>query len=300
MPTLEPLLDTISPLFAHRLPRPEYRQIELYSKKKKLAFAPASPAADPHLALLHDSQLAFWLLDTHFAAQDPLLLEGSHSWARYLALPRQRLLDKIAAELYRILRISRIAATHAQGHVEYRDGLLRLACNFNLCALSLNITPAGISLLNAAVYTYLDAARQPYSEAYQEALLLQYFFDLVGEIRKFADEDRVLFQFRQTFPFFNRHFRYDCDNPKVQAGAERWQIEISPRYRDPVRYPIDFYLSLDHGLCIVPVEALAADSSLAVAELPRWQARLPDGGLLPATFAQRFSREEMIVGLPMT
>ena len=45
------------------------------------------------------------------------------------------------------------------------------------------------------MFYYLDSFRQPYSEAYVEAMLLQYFLDIVAETRKFADGDRVLYEF---------------------------------------------------------------------------------------------------------
>lgn len=293
----ETLLDPAASCFGARLPVPEYRQIELYTKKKKLNFAEPEPV-DARLDRLLLARLAFHLLEDHFAVTDELLLEGRNSWQRYLGLPRASTVDKVAAELYRILRIAHIASLHAQGHREVRDGLVRLGCNFGRCALDLNITPAGLELLAGAVHCYLDSFRQPYPEAYVEALLMQYFFDIVGEIRKFADEDRVLYQFRQKYRF-NRHFRFDCDNPKVVQEAETWRIEIGPGYRDPARYPIDFYLSYEDSLCIVPVEALR-EQCIAVAELPRWRARGIAGDRLPARFALRFGREDMIVGLPMT
>jgi len=280
------------------LPRTEYRQIELYTKKKKLTFADDTPR-DSSLDGLADAQLAFFLLEQYFASQDELLLEGRLTWARYLSLPRKRGMDKVAAELYRILRIATIATTHAQAHVEARDGLLRLGCDFNRCALDLNITPMGVRLLCAAVHLYLDAPNQPYSDAYNEALLMQYFFDIVGEIRKFSDEDRVLYQFARPYPYFNRNFRFDCDNPKLKQEADYWEFEIAPQHRDCIRYPIDFYVQGNNGLFIIPVEALK-DCRIPVGQLDRWLARTGPDGALPAAFAMRFSREDMIVGLPMT
>ena len=279
---------------------PEYRQIELYTKRKKLSFrdspartAEGEEAPDPFAPLS-----ALMLLESHLAAADPELFEGRTSWARYLALPRHTGTDKLVAEVFRILRIFRIAATHAQGKLEARDGLIRAACHFNRCALALNITPAGLSLLESFVFYYLDSFRQPYGEAYVEALLTQYFTDIVGEIHKFADEDRVLYQFRPGFAYFNRHFRLDCDNPRYEAEIGHIQFAIGAGYSDPVRYPIDFFLPLDDGLHIVPVEALRA-GRLASSDLPRWRAR-HSGEPLPAHFRMRFGRETMVVGLPMT
>jgi hypothetical protein len=292
---------TLSRKFTQPLPLPEYRQIELYSKKKKLRFAPDIPGnaeQDFLSALLADTQWAFFLLDNAFSTRDPLLFEGQTSWARYLALPRKTTLDRIIAELYRILRICHIAARHPKARREMREGLIRISCEFNQCALALNLTPAGIGLLCGAVCLWLDADGQPYSDAYHEALLTQYFADLVEEIRKFSDEDRVLYQFRPKIPWFNRHFRLDCDNPRCARENGFWRIDIGAKYQHPARYPIDFYLPLDDALYIIPAEALN-DGALPETELPRWRAKLMDGAL-PAGFSLRFSREEMVVGQPMT
>lgn len=291
-------LTAFAALAGQGLPRTEYRQIELYSKKRKLEFLPPPATTDDPLPQLALARLAGQCLDEHFAAADPLLQEGKESWQRYLDLPRRNTGERVVAELYRILRIIRIASLHADAHREWRDGQFRLACNFKRCALSLNITPSGLEILAGAVACYLDSQRQPYPDAYVEALLLQYFFDLVGEIRKFADEDRVLYQFRQKYPYFNRHFRYDCDNPKFTHDETRLVLEIGNGQRDAARFPIDFYLPLGDHLHIVPVEALQ-ERTIALADLAAWRIRA-GGNALPADFARRFSREEMIVGLPMT
>jgi hypothetical protein len=124
------------------------------------------------------------------------------------------------------------------------------------------------------------------------------FCDLVAEIKRFSDEDRILYQFRRRPPF-NRHFRFDCDNPKVNYEADYVEFEIGERYRDPARYAIDFYVVLDDVLHIVPVEALK-DGRIARAELPKWEARTPDAVSLPASFRTRFAREKIVVGQPMT
>ncbi|MDR3324195.1 MAG: hypothetical protein LBS89_08340, partial [Zoogloeaceae bacterium] len=103
--------------------------------------------------------------------------------------------------------------------------------------------------------------------------------------------------------YFNRHFRFDCDNPKWEQEEGNWRIDIGAKYRDPARYPIDFYLLTEDALSIVPVEALK-DGVLPAAECSRWLAKnvtgSAEGGILPAEFAMRFSREDMVVGLPMT
>lgn len=278
---------------------PEHRQIELYSKKKRLAFAD-EPPPDPLAAvrpLLVEACQMFSLLDTFCESRDPKLEEKA-GWERYLALPREKQGDKLVAEVYRILRVLRLSLVHRQGYIEIAEGLIRAGCNYKLCAQSISLSPTGIALLNAFVRYYLRSFAEPYGDAYVEAMLAQYYVDIVAEIHRFADEDRVLFQFRQTLPF-NRHQRLDCDNPKISRDEGFYSFDISSMYRDSLRYPIDFFLVIDNQLHIVPAEALR-DCRLPMAEMPRWLARSEDGVSLPASYRLRFGREKVVVGLPMT
>ena len=277
---------------ANRLWLPEYRQIELYTKKKTLAFAvypPPEPAPVGAIAGVYRV----------FAALDAVLGGGERpSWDTYMALPRDGALAKLVAELYRILRVARRIAFHPQGHMEVEDGIVRMNGAIDRFALSLEITQAGLSLLESAAAYYLSTMGQPYPDAYVEAMLAQYFADIIGEVKRFADEDRVLYQFRQK-RHFNRHFRFDCDNPKFEIGGEHLHITLGGRYVAAQTYPIDFFLIIDDTLHIVPVEALD-EGALPLGELPLWRARLADGHTLPAHFRPRFAREAVVVGQPMT
>ena len=283
--------------FGHRWSLPEHRQIELYSKRKKLAFGDSPPAGSPPAGTF-GLLAAGMMLEAHLAGGDPLLMESQSSWHAVLALPRKTVTDKLVAEVHRILRIFRITSFHREGRLETSDGLVRMACNFDRCALALTITSAGLDLLGAFVHLFLDAPNQPYGEAYVERLLMQYFTDIVGEIHKFADEDRVLYQFRSP-GYFNRHFRFDCDNPRCHADDDGYRFEIGAAYADANRYPIDFFFTHGDDIHIIPVEALK-DGSLKQGELSRWRAREPFRKQLPTTYQQRFGREVMVVGLPMT
>lgn len=277
--------------------QPEYRQLELYSKKRRLKFEEAVDDRPEEVTRLLSALQTGALLDAWFDARDPSR-EGRTSWERYLGLPRATGADKLIAELARLLRVVRLAAVHPDGRAEPVEGIMRLDCTFNRCALSLHITPVGLELLDAAVIYYLEAHRQPYSDAYVDAMLAQYFADLVGEIKRFSDEDRVLYQFRPRQPF-NRHFRFDCDNPKMHLDDHSLTIEIGAFHADSSRYPIDFFLAVDDVLHIVPVEVLR-DGRIALEDLAQWRARLATGAPLPARFRGRFYREATVVGLPMT
>ncbi|MCR6629165.1 MAG: hypothetical protein NVV74_03415 [Magnetospirillum sp.] len=297
MKLLNDLLAGLDRMAGSRLRRPEYRQIELYTKKKNLSFAAEPSVPSPAEAPAAGALWAALLLDAALDARHPEA-EGKTGWQKYLALPRKSGIDKVVAELFRMLRIVRAVAVHPHGHVEFDDGIVKLNGAIHQVALTLEITPAGLGLLESAVAWFLESREQPYPEAYVEAMLYQYLSDIVGEVKRFADEDSILYQYRPPF-FFNRHFRFDCDNPKMTVGDGRMCFEVGPIHRDPVRTPIDFFVLHDNALHIVPVEALT-DFALPLDELPRWRARTPDGFTLPAAFRQRFGREVMVQGLPMT
>ncbi|MFC0708735.1 hypothetical protein [Azorhizophilus paspali] len=287
--------------FGELCARPEHRPIEPYTRPRRLSFAEpeSSTARQVPARLILALTSAYALLADWQESRDPSLA-GLGSWQRYLALPRRTPAEKLMAEIFRILRVFRAAAIQQNGAIEIRDdGLIRASCTYNRCALSLLITQTGLELLTACVACYLESFDQPYSDAYEELLLGQYYADIVAEIRSFADDDRVLFQFRQK-TWFNRHVRLDCDNPRLQLEEDsHYRIDLGKYGENAARHPIDFYISLDDRLYIVPVEALKA-GRIAVAELPRWLARTDGGTRLPDAFRLRFAHEKNVVGLPMT
>ncbi|MDR3518139.1 MAG: hypothetical protein P4M00_20260 [Azospirillaceae bacterium] len=301
MTLLEDLAIDLAAGVANRLSLPEYRQIELYSHRKALKFAEADAGPPIPVPAIAGACRAFLILDAVLAAHHAAM-EGETSWQRYRALPRTTMNEKLVAELYRILRVARLVAFHPKGHVECRNGIVKINATVGKDAVSLEITEAGLVLLESAVVYSLESRRQPYPDAYVEAVLTQYYCDIVAEVRRFFDEDRVLYQFRQKY-VFNRHFRFDCDNPRLRSETrgddDLIEIEIAAPYRDPARYPIDFFVMIGSELHIIPVEALA-DGTLSRAALERWRIRSPDGQTLPAAFRSRFGREAVAVNQPMS
>lgn len=283
--------------FGQRHHLPEYRQLELYSKKKKLSFADAKTADPNQYRGGISTSMAYAVLDSLLVSQQAEIAELP-SWKKYLALPKKSATEKVVAEVFRILRIFQLAWVLPAGKLEMDDGIVRMSCVFERCALSLNISPVGIELLESFVFYYLDSFHQPYSAAYVEAMLVQYFSDIVAEVKGFADLDRVLFQFRQTMPM-NRHFRFDSDSPRYQVEGDMLEIDTGKMHANMDRYPLDFYLVFRDVLHIIPVEALK-QGKIPLDELPRWQSRAEDGLKLPERFRSRFGRVENVVGLPMT
>jgi hypothetical protein len=283
--------------WSNRLRLPDYRQIELCSKRKALSFEEAAPsdeapmeriAATARAALVFEAALA-GVYPTHH----PLT-----AWARCKEMPKTTPTEKVLSELHRVTRILRKIAFHPHGHVDLREGVICLNGAIDSVALMLEITVAGLDLIETLAAYWFSAKDSIYPEAYVEWMFCEMFCDLVAEIKRFADEDRILYQFRRRPPF-NRHFRFDCDNPKATIEADSVQFEIGERFSDSARHAIDFYVVLDDVLHIVPVEALK-DGGIARAELPKWEARTPNALSLPATFRTRFAREKIVANQPMT
>ena len=130
-------------------------------------------------------------------------------------------------------------------------------------------------------------------------MLTEYFADIVGEIKRFSDEDRILYQFRAANAVSTAISASIATTRRRSPDGDRVVFEIGPRYRDPARYPIDFFVMLDDALHIIPVEALK-DGRIARADLPKWRARDHGPNRLPASFRTRFAREKIAVGQPMT
>jgi hypothetical protein len=280
-----------------RLLLPEYRQVELYSKRKSLVFAAPEPLQDTVTDVIRGACSAFTVLDSYvnscFADCD-----GKTTLRRAQELPRVTITDRQLADFYRILRVAWSGAFTPLGRVEIEDGVVWFSCTVHKMPLTLAITPVGLRLLESVTSYYLASLSQPYPDAYVSAMLSQYFFDITGELKRFFDEDRVLHQFRRTGRF-NRHARFDCDNPRTEIDGDFLKIEISPLYRDPTLYPIDFFTVVRDILHIIPVEALT-DGALPMSELDKWRARTPDGITLPASFRHKFGRETMSLNQPMT
>lgn len=245
---------------------PERRRIEMHSAKRHHV-PPGSDGSTP-LHAFAGLNFAWQLLDEHAARALPDLGEGLSSWQRYLALPRGSLTEKLAAQVYRLLRVAHIAQLHPQGFCKRIGDALRLGCTSNRYPVELEITPEGLNLLEAFVFEFLASFVEPYGQGYIELMLMQYFQDIVSEIRAFEDEDRALFQFRQTL-HFNRHLRLLCTNPIYALRDDHYCFTVPEAWQDR---PIDFCFLACDALHIVPVEALR-DYRLPRTDLAAWRLR---------------------------
>ena len=294
---LDDMVSDYAARFGQRHSLPEYRQLELYTKNKKLSYADEPQPAQSLVRGSFATSTAYSVLDSILVSQQAEIAELP-SWKKYLALSKTSGTGKVVAEVFRILRIYHLAWILPTGRLEMEDGIVCVNCVYERCSLSLNISPVGLELLESFVFYYLDSFRQPHSAAYVEAILVQYFTDIVAEVKGFSDEDRILFQFRQTMPI-NRHFRFDSDNPRYQVEDDMLVIDMGKMHTNTDRYPIDFYLSYKDALHIIPVEALK-QGKLPIEQLSRWQIKPEDGLKLPERFRARFGRVKNVVGLPMT
>ncbi len=165
------------------------------------------------------------------------------------------MVEKVALQLHRVTRILRLIAFHPHGQVEMRNGVICMGGVIGKEVYYFDITAAGLDLIETMVAYWFSARDSVYPESYVGWVFSEMFFDLGGEIRRYSDEGRTLYQFQRKGPF-NRHFRFDCDNPKTTFEGDFVQIDIPAPYRDSARYAIDFFAVLHDVLHIIPVEAL--------------------------------------------
>ncbi|MGE4281662.1 MAG: hypothetical protein AB7G62_18915, partial [Magnetospirillum sp.] len=114
---------------------PEYRQIELYSKKKVL---PVAEDAETELA---EGTAEVIRLTRTFQTLDAILGEApagddpNDTWAKYLKLPKRHPMEKLAAEIHRALRPFHAGATHASGRIAIHNGMVKASSTIGHTAL---------------------------------------------------------------------------------------------------------------------------------------------------------------------
>jgi len=277
----------------------EHREIKLYSNGAGVQFLRDDrgiPCDHPIPGALTPG-VAFMLLDCYYESRDPGL-EGKTVRERYLALPRGTRAEKLAAQVYRVLKLYHMALIHPAGVIEDSRGVIRAGCTERGTAFCLIVTKSGLALLEAFVTSFLNSFRRPHGEAYVEALLSQYYADITNEIKKFHDEDADVLRFRKKYEF-NRYFRLDCGNPKYVIKDGQIVFEIADPFYNPQSYPIDFFVMVNEELHVIPVEALT-DKKLSLSELPDWKARVIDGKSASSQLHLEFGYETVSNGGPMS
>jgi hypothetical protein len=273
----------------------EYRQKEVYWRKGiKASFAKRSEGQDPVFQTLLSAKSS---LETEIIAGSDIRNNGA-TFKQYMELPRNSDSQRIIAEILRILRVisfgineNGIPDLDMRGHFTFFSEVNRVA-------LKLSITRAGLVLINSVIHYYLHRESSACSEAYIDLMMLAYYTDIQSEIKHYNDEDRILYQFRMRTPF-NRHFRYDCENIRIEMRDGVCHFDIPDRFTSAEVYPFDFYIIVNSELFIVPREAVI-NNQIYLHELKQWKARTGGSLQLPAHFAAKFDRETMDSRIPMT
>ena len=252
---------------------PRERKIELYSNSSQVKLyndksSQDSPWQRPEVAA---ALAAFAALETHFELLNPKLA-GLGARERFLELAPKCRVERLAAQVFRILKIVRLGATAPGNRLKCEERVFQINYIGEPFSFGLRITLAGLDLLSGFTAAYLSGPLRPHSEAYQELLLNQYYEDIIAEIRYLSDEDGNVLHFRKTHDF-SREFRYLCGGAKYLLQPQRIEIEIGERFADKARYPIDFFLQVEGEFYIVPCEVLGEGARLERGELLKWRIR---------------------------
>lgn len=255
---------------------PQLRKIELYTNNLEVhLYAPdtaarANPWAIPQVM---GALSAFSLLDAFLEREKPAMI-GRNLRQRFAALQPSTRVERLTAQVYRILKIVRQGVSAAGCRLTSEERVFQINYVENPFAFALYITYAGLELLGGYVAVLLEYRRYPHPEAYVEAMLSEYYDDIVDEILYLSDEDGTALNYRKRLAF-NRHFRFQCCTAKYRLTEDRLVIDIGERYADKQRWPIDFYLMLEGAFHIIPCEALT-DNAIRREDLPRWRVREPE------------------------
>jgi hypothetical protein len=101
---LDDMVSDYAARFGQRHSLPEYRQLELYTKNKKLSYAEELQPAQNQVRGSFATSTAYSVLDSILVSQQAEIAELP-SWKKYLALPKTSGTGKVVAEVFRILRI---------------------------------------------------------------------------------------------------------------------------------------------------------------------------------------------------
>ena len=207
----------------------------------------------------------------------------------------------MTAKLYRVLRVLRLVTFHPHGHVEIEDGIVKFNGAVNKVALSLRSFPQpALSFWNRPSPIISTRCGRPIHEPISRRCSSDISRTSSPRSSASGDEDCMLYQFRPKYAF-NRHFRFDCDNPRRRRRRTALSlIETGPAHGDAALYPIDFYVTANDALHIVPAEALCATESC------RWRSSIDGAPAFPRAARCRpisacvFARETPAPNQPMT
>ena len=272
---------------------PECRKIELYTNSLEVKLFDPEPAPEPNhwdIPQVMEALNAFMLLDAHLEAGKPELA-GLGLRERFKALNPATRTQRLTAQVYRILKVLRRGVSAPGVRLKSSERVFQVNYTEKPFAFGLRVTFSGLELLTGFVALLLDFERQPHAEAYVEAMLSQYYEDIIAEVRYLSDEDGSVLHFRKKFAF-NRHFRFQCCTARFELGPTSLTIDIGERFNDKLAYPLDFYLLIEGEFHIVPCEALS-NGVMAREELAAWKARQPDPDAGQGDFNLRVESELM-------
>lgn len=265
---------------------PEFRRIEFGTRRPVLNFADPEPFDRATVAEVAAVVRADAVLRSVLDGGQAWDI-GSSSWERYARHPRATRAERVAGELVRRLRLVSAIALREGARAERRDALVYLGVDVGKEIYEIEITSAGLALLELAAHKLIEFRDTIYPEAWVEAYLMTLAGDITAEIAAFHDEDNVPQQFRPSIPF-NRHARFDCENPRSRIVDGGLEIEIPEAYKNVAVFAIDFHTVVDEHPCVIPAEALE-NGRMPLSEVPRWRARTNADGAYPDRFRRRFA-----------
>jgi hypothetical protein len=219
---------------------------------------------------LLEISIYFMVFDSYIESKNQSL-EGLSFRQKYISLPQNTNLEKIIAQIYRILKVCRNAIVHSMSSI-VNDGnclLINYVNEKTGTNFRLKVSFKGIKIIKNFILNYLIYQKSRYSNLYKEYLFNSFYNDIIQEIYDFNDEDNKLVNIDSRS--ICRFIRYNCCTIKFTVDDDMIVFNIPDGFNDSIKYPIDIYIEYGKIKYIIPIEITNSLKSIKISELYMWK-----------------------------
>lgn len=212
--------------------------------------------------------IIFSLADSFIDIKSPKLV-GENFANKVDMLPQNSLDEKVFRECYRIIRVLRNAAVHAQKEFLTEDNIIKYSSKKGKYEEKIEISSKGIRLLFTYFINYIsDDYGYKFTKSHKTMINVSYYNEIGREITDFKDKFKDLEKINNSEPFKNilARTRYNVLDANYAVDSTKVSFQQPSKY-----YPIDYSISYENANYLVPIEVLDENLSINIDELKKWK-----------------------------